>query len=95
MPTWDDLRRPLERDTVRESGDVARFAELCAVVFAGGPGKELMEMIRARHVERRVPPGASEAVLREAEAVRGFIFELERARERGLEMLANAKAKTT
>lgn len=95
MPTWDDLRRRPEPDAAREASDVSRYAELCAVVFGGtGEGAELMKMMRARYVERRAPAGAPEAVLREAEAVRGFIFELERARERGLEMLASGKTKS-
>lgn len=92
MPTWDDLRRPTEREPVRESEDVARFATLCASIFSVGVGKELMDMMRARYIERRVPPGASEAMLREAEAVRGFIFEIERARDRGLVLLQKQKA---
>jgi hypothetical protein len=92
-PTWDDLGRPARPDAERESSDVARYAELCANVFSGGPGAELMKMMRARYVERRAPAGAPEAILREAEAVRGFIFELERARDRGNDAIAKAKSK--
>lgn len=93
MPTWDDLRRSPEPDVQRESASVERYAELCSAVFTTGSGKDLMEMMRSRYVERRAPAGSSEAVLREMEAVRGFIFELERARDRGLEALGKAKSK--
>ena len=70
------------------------FADLCATVFTGGAGKELLAMMRKLTIERRNSANAPEAMLREFEAVRRFVAELERARDRGLE-LRSRKAKPT
>lgn len=92
-PTWNDLQRSDQQQPARPSPSALRHDELCALVFSAGHGRELIDLLRARHVERRLPPGAPDAILREVEAVRGFILDLERARDRGLETIKNAKAK--
>jgi hypothetical protein len=88
MPTWDDLLKP-PAPAAPESAD--RFCELSHALFGGaGIGKEWLDIVRAR-ADRAAPAGASEAVLREREAVRAFVQGVERARDRGADAAAKAK----
>lgn len=86
---WDEFEKA--RPQPQRGEKQRRFDELCAAVFSAGSGPELLRLMRALTIDARAPTGASEAVLREREAVRNFVFEIERARERGLAETAKPK----
>jgi hypothetical protein len=52
---------------------------------SSGAGQQLMEYLRRRYIEHRNRPGASEAELREAEACRRLVGDLEAMRDRAME----------
>lgn len=82
-PNWDEFERARPDRAQPAPADAARFDELCHLVFASGHGAELMNLIRARTIEKRSVPGASDALLREDEGARRFVQSLEIARNRG------------
>ena len=96
MPAWSEFEQERQARAEQEKLDRAqsnplrdRYYELCAVVFAGGNGADLLKMMRAMTIERRSRPAAHEAHLREDEAVRRFVADLELARDRGSKLLAD------
>jgi hypothetical protein len=61
---------------------------LCAQVFVGGAGADLLKMFRAMTIEKALPEGASADLLRDLEAQRRFVRRIETAAERGKAVLA-------
>lgn len=92
-PSWDEFDRGRQAEVSAPSADGRNFFELCAIVFSSGPGRELLAAMRARTIEQRTPANAPDTVLREAEAQRRFVADLELACARGAELLAAKKAK--
>lgn len=82
--TWDQLSTTAKPPAPAEAPDAHRYNDLCAAVFTSAAGKELMILMRARTIEMRSRPGAPEAELREHEAMRRFVADIETACERGL-----------
>lgn len=95
MPDWGEFE-PRERSGLDEASRTAAedFDVLCAQVFMGGVGRDLLKALRGMTIERRVPPNAPEAVLREMEARRRLVQDLEQARDRGLKTIAERKKPT-
>lgn len=67
-------------------------AAVCARLFSTGDGKRLMEILYATFIDKRMPPGVSDALLREAEGKRQVVQYLENLRDVGLKREAE-KAK--
>jgi hypothetical protein len=80
-PSWGDLR-PQQVPDEPEAPD--RFSLLCAIVFTTPSGKELLDELRRRHIDRRMTPGADERSLRVAATEQHLVRGLELARDRGL-----------
>jgi hypothetical protein len=91
-PNWTDLeRKPAAAPEGERPSE--RFDELCAQVFSGNPGAELLALLHARHVDKRSRPGALEAHLREEAAFRNLVLDLESARDKGLAAAAKPSVK--
>ena len=69
----------------------AKLQQLCAHVFTAPNGRELMELLRKATIEHRMRSGASEAELREMEARRSLVFDLEKWRDAGIAALSKPK----
>jgi hypothetical protein len=85
-PSWSDLNRapePAPKDD--------RFSEVCALIFSGGPGRELLAMLRAKHFDSRIDPLADQRALLARIVLQQFVRDLETACERGLQAKANRK----
>lgn len=82
MPNWQEFER---RKQVAEPNKGAEdFTALCARVLTSADGKALLAHLYRIYVDHRAPAQAPEAFLREAEAKRQVVFDLERARDEGL-----------
>lgn len=76
-----------------EDAAPTRIDELCAQIFSTNPGKELLDLLHAKHVDKKSRTGALEAHLREEAAYRNFVLDLEAARDKGLAATSKASAK--
>jgi hypothetical protein len=85
-PSWNDLKPA--PPTPREASE---FDILCANVLATGSGRQLLDELRRRHVERPMNLQASDRALLVLATEQHFVRELELACERGLK----AKPKAT
>jgi hypothetical protein len=65
--------------------------ETCAHIFAGPRGRDFLDLLYRLTIDRRQRAGATDAELREAEAQRRLVADLEAMRDRGLEALAKAR----
>jgi hypothetical protein len=78
-PSWNDLKPAPQ--TPREASE---FDILCANVLASGSGRQLLDELRRRHVDRPFNLAASERALLVMATEQHFVRELELACERGL-----------
>jgi hypothetical protein len=69
---------------------IDRFEDTCATVFSTADGKELLRLMRARTIEKRLNHTSSDVDLRWHEAQREFVHSLEIAFERGIEARVKA-----
>ncbi|MCA1831219.1 MAG: hypothetical protein LC750_00465 [Actinobacteria bacterium] len=81
-PTWKEFD---PRAPQPPSPETIRYSELCLAVFSTAAGKELLQEMRRRTIEVRTPPFAPDYRLREEEAVRRFVSDIERAMQRARE----------
>jgi hypothetical protein len=90
MAVWEfnQKRRQDAEDDPRQIDAAA----VCARVFSSSDGKRLMEILYATFIDRRMPPGVADALLREAEGKRHVVLFLENLRDLGLKKEAE-KAK--
>lgn len=88
-PTWKEFEA---RTTQPPSPETIRYSELCLTVFSTAAGKELLQEMRRRTIETRTPANAPDYRLREEEAVRRFVGDIEKAMQRAREA---AKPKPT
>lgn len=65
-----------------------RMANLCALTFTTPAGRELLDLLRAEVIERRVAREVTEASLRFVEAQRQLVLQLEHMRDAGLDAMA-------
>lgn len=86
---WGKLGRRQHYDTALPHN--AKQAEICAIIFAGSRGSEFLDLLYAMTIDKRQRAGASDAELREAEAQRRLVAELETLRDKGIEAMAAAK----
>lgn len=94
MPAWQEFdhtarnaRRQSEAPPKEEDA-----ADVCARLLITSDGREFLRHLYILFVDKRVRAHASEAELREAEAKRNLVYELERLRDLGLERaVASAK----
>lgn len=86
-PSWSDL------NPTPQASHPDRKGELCAIVFTTPAGKELLSLLRAKHIDRSFNPLADERALRVMATEQHFVRELELARDRGLAATANRKPK--
>lgn len=82
-PNWGEFARR-QADAPPPATAREDFADICARLLNGADGREFMRLLYEMHVDRRCRPGASEAELREAEAKRALVAEIEKARDEGL-----------
>lgn len=87
MADWSEFDRR-QRASSEPDAKRASFEETCLRVFTSPDGRDLLQYLYALYVDRRLPPHAPEAVLREAEAQRRLVADLEKARDAGLERMA-------
>lgn len=78
---WNEFERRQRRAAPAEDG----AADLMLRVFTSKDGRALMEHLYAAYVDYRCRPGATEAELREAEAKRQVVYELEKLRDAAIE----------
>lgn len=71
--SWEDL----EKKPDPASAEQAEWARLHAAVFASGPGRDLLERYHRMIVDRASGAGASDALLRHADAQRALIRSME------------------
>jgi hypothetical protein len=88
---WGEFRRE-QRSADAAPADEVTAADVCASIFTGASGKDFLRHLYAMTIDKRCRPGASEAELRELEAQRRLVAELERLRDEGLAR-RQAKAK--
>lgn len=91
-PNWGEFERRQSGPAAEASAERQSFDEICARVFTTPDGRDLLKYLYALYVDRRLPPQAPDAALREAEAQRRLVADLETARDAGLERMA-ARAK--
>lgn len=90
MPRWSEFeRRQVPAEASPQTNDT--FEDVCARVFTSGDGRELLKHLYAQYIDRSCRPLASEAELREAEAKRALIRDLETRRDAGIQRAAQAK----
>lgn len=80
MASWDDFKREQRGADAAKDDDIA---ETCMRVFGSADGRDLLKHLYATYVDRRCRPGATEAELREAEAQRRLVHDLEKLRDEG------------
>lgn len=89
-PGWNTL--PIDRaPRVVEKPD--RFDELCFIVFGGGPGAELLDILRERNFNSHFNLDATEAAMRVRLTRQDTVLEFERAIARRRDALAKAAKK--
>ena len=86
---WGQFERKQRAATPGPSPERESFEDICARSLTTADGRELLRFLYEQYVDRRDRPGASEAELRESEAKRRMVFELEVARDAGLERAKN------
>jgi hypothetical protein len=85
-PSWSDLNAAPAQIAKDD-----RFSEVCALIFSGGPGRELLAMLRARHFDSHISPLADQRALAARIVLQQFVRELETACERGLQAKSTRK----
>ncbi len=82
-PNWGEFERPQAGAADEASPERDQLAVMVMRATLAGDGKALLAWLRSITIERRVPPGAPDAVLRELEAQRRLVFEIERLAAEG------------
>lgn len=82
---WGKLKSHKESAPVSESSDWE--AEAFANCLNTPAGRQMMQILRSRTIERRARPQATEAELREMEAQRALVHDMEKERDRGIEVM--------
>jgi hypothetical protein len=77
--SWEALQRRQVQPVSTDGDD-----ETVMLAVTGLVGERFMEWLRKTYIEARCRPGATEAELREAEAKRALVFDLETRRDRAL-----------
>jgi hypothetical protein len=88
--SWNEHEEMRRRDRQRQANAEEETVNieqeltvLCALVFGGVSGQKLLRLLHSIHVERVMGPGASDAMLRHADANRQLILQLIRLTEKG------------
>lgn len=88
-PNWLEFdhsrKQNVEPATEQDASDI------CARVLTSGDGKEFLRHLYALYVDKRCRPQATEAELREAEAKRQLVHDLEKLRDDGLKRAVEQK----
>lgn len=96
MPSWDEdvykTRRRQQQETT-EPAHENDDADICARALGGPAGRQLMALLYSLTIDKRNRPNAPESELRELEAKRRLVYDLERLRDKGLKR-ASEKPKT-
>jgi hypothetical protein len=87
MNSWADLETNRKPEPTPD-----QLSVVCARVFNGPDGKELMELLRAMTIDRTLPDSASDNALRALEGQRHLVRRLEIATERGIAAIMKPKA---
>lgn len=88
--SWENLQRP-QRAARPALSDGDTPDELVWRAVSAGVGADLLAWLREEYIEHRDRPESSDAQLRESEAQRRLVRDLEKMRDRGAE-IARAKA---
>lgn len=86
-PSWQNLQRRQAARPQQAAAATRSDDETVAAVLSGGNGDQFLRILYAMTIDSRCRPGASEAELREAEAKRHLVHQIEQMRDRGLQSM--------
>ncbi len=88
MPAWEDLNKRNVHQNVRDE----TFAEICAQALTTPAGRRLMDALRERYLHTVLLGNPSDGALREQNAKRQVVRELEEQTAAGLARRATEKS---
>lgn len=92
MASWSEFEKRRQSSDEKQSDNHAEeFSDVCARLLITADGKEFLKHLYALYIDRRNPAGCTDAALRETEAQRRLVHDLEKARDLGLERAMDKK----
>jgi hypothetical protein len=91
-PNWGEFDSSRAAAPAR-AGLTDATAEVVLRAISSADGQALMAWLRSITIERRVAPGAPDAILRELEGQRFLVHSIEQAAEKGRQIIAERSKK--